>query len=162
MQTKIPFLLKMFHYVIDQLRKFALPHKTNQSFTKIDPSFTVQDRLERGGPPVGAQSQALLVLVSAQVRSRLTKVRNRHSLGKVNGLDDRQVVEPKACTPVCSKPGGSLERDCIGNKHQALRARSGRRALVGHGRVRKINETTQRLGRVRLRIGGIVDGRPRW
>src|SRR5262249_13434291 len=44
MQTKIPFLLKMFHYVIDQLRKVALPHKTNQSFTKIDPSFTVQDR----------------------------------------------------------------------------------------------------------------------
>ena len=36
----------MFHYVIDQLRKFALPHKTNQSFTKIDPSFTVQDRFE--------------------------------------------------------------------------------------------------------------------
>src|SRR5215472_13510171 len=46
MQTKIPFLLKMFHYVIDQLRQFALPHKPNQSVTRGDPLFTVQDRHE--------------------------------------------------------------------------------------------------------------------
>jgi hypothetical protein len=53
MQTKIPFLLKMFHYVIDQLRKFALPHKPNQSVTKTDLSFTVQDGLEFGGGVAG-------------------------------------------------------------------------------------------------------------
>ena len=46
------------------------------------------------------------------------------SFGKVDGLDNRKVVEPKARTPVRRKPGGSLERDCIGDKHQALRAAS--------------------------------------
>jgi len=54
----------MFHYVIDQLRKFALPHKTNQSFTKIDPSFTVQDRL--GFTPYSGQpKEGLIEILSA-------------------------------------------------------------------------------------------------
>jgi hypothetical protein len=36
-------LLKMLYYVIEELRKFALPHEANQSVTKTNPSFTVQD-----------------------------------------------------------------------------------------------------------------------
>jgi len=41
----------MFHYVIEKLRKFALLHKTNQSVTKIDPAFTVQDGRESVNGP---------------------------------------------------------------------------------------------------------------
>src|SRR5215472_8852690 len=80
------------------------------------------------------------------------------SFGKVDGLDNRKVVEPKARTPIRPKPRGSLERDCIGDKHQALRTRGGRRALEGHRRLREINEAAQRLGGVRLRADSVWVG----